>query len=120
MFIRLNRKNRNKTRTKKESKMTYEQLHFAFGASIPFIVSLFLYNRGFIFIAPVVMTLTGTIAFLPHFFGWQGAWTNIFFLYGVIHNAFNSGQFAGYILIVIMFTTVLCLQVWYLGRDSHA
>jgi hypothetical protein len=100
--------------------MTFEQLHFAFGALIPFVVSLFLYNRGFIFIAPIVMTLTGALAFIPHFFGWQGGWTNVFFFYGAIQNIFGRGQFLGYFLIVIMYTTILCLQVWYLWRDTNA
>jgi hypothetical protein len=100
--------------------MSYEQLHFAFGASIPFIISLFLYNRGFIFIAPLVMTLTGTLAFLPHYFGWQGAWTNIFFFYGIIQNTFTRGQFWGYFLTAGMFTIVLGLQAYYLWRDKSA
>ncbi|MBW2996670.1 hypothetical protein KY332_05225 [Candidatus Woesearchaeota archaeon] len=100
--------------------MTFEQLHFAFGASIPFIISLFFYDKKFIFYTPLIMTITGFIAFLPHFFGWTGAWTNFFFLYDIIENIFSRGQFYGYILIVAMFTVVVGLQAFYLWRNKHA
>ena len=100
--------------------MTFEQLHFAFGAAIPFLISLFFYKKKFIFFAPFVMTLTGIIAFLPYFFGWQGAWTNIFFFYDIIQNMFSYGQFYGYALIVGMFTIMLSLQALYLWRNKHA
>lgn len=100
--------------------MAYEQLHFALGASIPFVISLFFYRKKFIFFAPLIMTLTGTIAFLPHFFKWQGAWTNILFLYDIIHNTFSRGQFTGYALIIVMFTIVVSLQAAYIWRNKNA
>lgn len=100
--------------------MTFEQLHFAFGAFVPFVIFLFFYNRKYIFLAPLIMTITGTIAFLPYFFGWTGPWTNIFFLYNTIHHIFNKGQFYGYALIILMFTTILSLQALYLWRSKYA
>ena len=100
--------------------MGYEQLHFAFGASIPFLVSLFFYKKRFIFIAPMVMTLTGTLAFLPYFFNWHGTWTNIFFLYNIIQNTFSRGQFTGYALIIVMFTVIVSLQAFYIWRIKNA
>jgi len=100
--------------------MTFEQLHFAFGAFVPFLIFLFFYNKKYIFLAPVVMTLTGTIAFLPYFFGWAGQWTNIFFFYDIINNLFSRGQFYGYILIIVMFTIIAGLQALYLWRKKYA
>lgn len=100
--------------------MSFEQLHFAFGASIPFVISLFFYNRGIIFLAPIIMTITGTLAFLPHVFGWQGWWTNIFFLYGLINSTFSNGQFIGYALTVAMFTAIIIFQALYLWREYDA
>ncbi|MEE9525150.1 MAG: hypothetical protein V3V78_00905 [Candidatus Woesearchaeota archaeon] len=100
--------------------MAFEQLHFAFGASIPLIISGFFYNRKFIFYLPLIMTITGTLAFLPYFAGWSGGWTNIFFLYDLIHSRFNSGQFLGFISIVIMYSVVLWWQALYLWRKKYA
>ncbi len=100
--------------------MTVEQLNFAFGASIPFIIFLFFYDKKAIFWAPITMTITGILAFLPYFTGWTGAWTNVFFLYNIIQKTISKGQFIGYVLIVSMFTIVLLLQALYLWRNKHA
>lgn len=98
--------------------MTFEQLHFAFGASIPFIAALIFYDRKFIFVAPFFMTLTGVMAILPFYLGWHGIWTNIFFLYGVINSLFSHGQFYGYGMIIGMYTVVLVLQALFLWRKE--
>ncbi len=100
--------------------MTYEQLHFAVGASIPFVISLFFYKKKFIFLTPLIMTLTGIIAFLPHYLGLEGSQTNLFFFYGIIHSTFSKGQFIGYALIIIMFTIIIGLQSLYLWRNKYA
>ena len=99
--------------------MTFEQLHFAIGAFFPFVLAIVFYDKKYIFYAPFVMSLAGIFAFTPHFFGWTGVWTNIFFFYGIIQSIFSRGQFIGYALIFIMFTVVLSLQAFYLFRGER-
>ena len=97
-----------------------EQLHFAIGAFIPFIISFFFYDKKIILFFPLIMTFTGFFASLPFYLGLQGPWTNIFFFYGLIRMIFNKGEFIGYALIIFMFTIVLLLQVYYIWRNDYA
>ncbi|MBW2997938.1 hypothetical protein KY321_00225 [Candidatus Woesearchaeota archaeon] len=111
--------------------MGFEQLHFAFGMSIIFSITLIILivrillegsldiNFEFLFHVPIIMTLFGIIAFLPYYYDF-GRYNVYFLLYDWFHGFFTKGQLMGYLFILIMYSTILSLQAFFLWRRDNA